>query len=161
MTYRNRIKKLKSKKGEGWWRLPDEEWKLPYLKTYYREDADPVSSKSIGWKEFPYKSRHIQKRIRRGGKQIIQQALLEMETEITCPYCGSPFCENQKSCKDEYDLMVEMEIYHSELYFHEDEIRDDYDSYSDDYNDIDVEEEEYLYDYCWGEEDYLLSIDPN
>ena len=158
MSYRNRIKKShKHLNPPHWFKAKhvakEPEWyikwyikwygitghKVAYSNKYYSDTINPLSGKYHGWKENGDKERGLKKRHRAYARTVIAEQLHFMEETKPCPYCGSNFCENPLSCKDEEDMFCafEIEIYNREredYSFHEDEWENDYeyDYYADD-----------------------------
>ena len=152
MTYRNRIKKSRKHLNPPYWfktehAAKEPDWyikwfgisghKVAYSNKYYSDTIDPLSGKYKGWKENGWKERGLKKRHRFYARKVIAEQLLFMEETKPCSYCGSDFCENPLSCKDEEGMLCEIENHNYEMedyLFHDDEWEDDYeyDYYADD-----------------------------
>lgn len=124
MTYRNRMSKPKRHLNPPYWvknrkAIREPEWfdkwfgktghKAAYIQKTYSETIEPFSGKYIGWKEMGYKERSLKKRHRAYAHILIAQQILLMQEMEPCPYCGSDFCENRLSCKDEEEKLCEFE----------------------------------------------------
>ena len=141
MTYRNRIKKPRSNKGIGWrnrvtwFKDRNKEHQIPYLTNYYNECADPISGKILGWGDYGFKDRGLKKRIRQGGKLLINEMLIDM------------YEEQKELIKEEYEEWTFVYDYyddfeHDHIAWYEDlydyyEEDDPYDDYMDDTFDYD------------------------
>lgn len=124
MTYRNRMSKPKRHLNLPYWiknskTIQEREWfdewlgktchKVAYIQKSYSDTIDPFSGKYIGWIEMSYKERSLKKRHRAYARILIAQQILLMQEMEPCPYCGSEFCENHLSCKDEEEKLYEFE----------------------------------------------------
>ena len=157
MTYCNRIKKTRKHLNPPYWfkaenAAKEPDWyikwfgisghRVAYSNKYYSDSVDPLSGKYNGWEENGWKERGLKKRHRAHARAVIAEQLLFMEEMKPCPYCGSDFCENPKSCKDKEDMYCafEIEIYEREMkgYFL-----------------YELEEEPYEDDYYYADDDYL------
>ena len=156
MTYCNRIKKTRKHLNPPYWFKAENEAKEPdwyikwfgisghkvaYSNKYYSDTIDPLSGKYNGWKDDGWKERGLKKRHRAHARTVITEQLLFMEEMNPCSYCGSDFCENPLSCKDEEEMLCEFEI---KMYDHD---MEDYSLHEDDWGD------DYEYDY-YMEDDY-------
>lgn len=132
MSYRNRMTKPKRQYNLLYWvknmkavlepecfekRFGKTGHKTTYNQKGYSETVDVVSGKYIGWKGMSYKKRSLKKRHRFYAHKVIAEQLLFMEEMKPCSYCGSDFCENPKSCKDEEEMLCafEIEMYEREM----------------------------------------------
>ena len=121
MSYRNRIKKSHKHLNPPHWfkaehAAKEPEWyikwynkrfgitghKVAYGNKYYSDTNNPLSGKYHGWKENGDKERGLKKRHRAYARTVIAEQLHFMEETKPCPYCGSNFCENSLSCKEDY-----------------------------------------------------------
>lgn len=154
MTYRNRIKKSRKHLNPPYWFKAENAAKEPdwYIKwfgitghkvahstKYYSGTIDPLSGKYIGWNDNGCKERGLKKRHRLYARTVIAEQLLFMAEMKPCSHCGSDFCENPLSCKDEEEMLCTFEIenYNHEVedyFLHDDEWENDYeyDYYADD-----------------------------
>lgn len=128
MTYKNRMTKPKTNKGTGWYfhgspiwdkrsnNKAEDRWstvpkhKLPYLKKGFSDNIDPESGKYFGWSDSGFKDKGLKKRHRAYAQVLIAEALMTMEEDKPCPFCGSSFCEDTRSCEDGYYLEIEWEF---------------------------------------------------
>lgn len=152
MSFKNRMTKPKRQYNLPYWvknrkAVLEPEWfkkwfgetshKATYTQKSYSETVDVISGKYNGWKEVSYRERSLKKRHRAYGRKMIAEQLLFMQEMKPCSYCGSDFCENPLSCKDEEEMLREIENHNYEVedyLFHNDEWKDDYeyDYYADD-----------------------------
>ena len=154
MTYCNRIKKPRKHLNPPYWfkaenAAKEPDWyikwfgisghKVAYSNKYYSHAIDPLSGKYNGWKENGWKERGLKKRHRAHARTVIAEQLLFMEETKPCSYCGSAFCENPLSCKEELFCEFEIEIYYRDM--------EDYSLHENDW------EDDYEYDY-YMEDDY-------
>lgn len=146
MSYKNRMTKPKRQYNLPYWvknrkAVLEPEWfekwfgktghKAAYIQKSYSETVDVVTGKYIGWKEMCYKDRGLKKRHRAYGHKMIAEQLLFMQEMEPCPYCGSEFCENHLSCKDEEEMLCAflIEVHNREMEdysFHVDQWEDDF-----------------------------------
>lgn len=107
MTYKNRMTKPKTNKGTGWYfhgspiwdkrsnNKAEDRWstvpkhKLPYLKKGFSDNIDPESGKYFGWSDAGFKDKGLKKRHRAYAQVLIAEALMTMEEDKPCPFCGS------------------------------------------------------------------------
>lgn len=143
-----------NRKGVHTYPTPERYRRKKYQWTYttsvYREKVDPHTGKLTGWNEAGYKERGLKKRVRRYGKQLIEDQLIELENQVPCNWCGCDDCDNPISCEQEEERYYENE----RLMYEEEDQKDrerqeeysfscDLDDYWGDYNAFD--REDYLY----------------
>lgn len=132
MSYRKRIKELKSRKTDDWNRMSIR-WltekgiahQAPYLKKGYRDNCDPNSGKYLGVRDFSFKPKCLKKRIRQGAQQVIKQGLQDIEEDKLEAWYDLLYQDDLGVTSHEYD----MDEWLSEVDEYNDYYYDDYGYY--------------------------------